>query len=165
MRPEDVEAPRARPRARRDAGHAHDHGTAHDHGPAATHDDDGGHGHSHGGGHGHSHAAPDDLSWRSLIALGISGGLLPCPSALVVLLSAVALHRVAFGMALIVAFSLGLAVVISGIGMTVLYARRLFSAPAVRPRPPRRRAAGGERRDHHDAGPDAHAALPARHPT
>ena len=64
---------------------------------------------------------------RSLIGLGISGGLLPCPSALVVLLSAIALHRLAFGLALIVAFSLGLASVISGIGLAVLYARKLFT--------------------------------------
>ncbi len=64
---------------------------------------------------------------RSLVALGVSGGLLPCPSALVVLLSAIALHRLAFGLALIVAFSFGLASVISGIGLAVLYARKLFT--------------------------------------
>jgi ABC-type nickel/cobalt efflux system permease component RcnA len=93
--------------------HAHDH--AHDHG------------HDHGHGHGHSHADPDQLSLRSLVALGVSGGLLPCPSALVVLLSAIALHRLAFGLALIVAFSFGLASVISGIGLAVLYARKLFT--------------------------------------
>ena len=58
---------------------------------------------------------------------GVSGGLLPCPSALVVLLSAIALHRLAFGLALIVAFSFGLASVISGIGLAVLYARKLFT--------------------------------------
>ena len=109
----------ARPRraAAEDAHeHAHDHG--HDH---EAHD----HGHDHG--HGHSHAAPDQLSLRSLVALGVSGGLLPCPSALVVLLSAIALHRLAFGLALIVAFSFGLASVISGIGLAVLYARKLFT--------------------------------------
>jgi nickel/cobalt transporter (NicO) family protein len=96
-------------------------GAAHDHGHEHAHD----HGHDHG--HGHSHAVPDELSMRSLIGLGISGGLLPCPSALVVLLSAIALHRLAFGLALIVAFSLGLATVISGIGLAVLYARKLFT--------------------------------------
>ena len=102
-------------------GHAHDHG--HDHAPAAAQAHD--HGHDHG--HGHSHDVPDELSMRSLIGLGVSGGLLPCPSALVVLLSAIALHRLAFGLALIVAFSLGLASVISGIGLAVLSARRLFT--------------------------------------
>jgi len=94
---------------------------AHEHGHEHAHD----HGHDHG--HGHSHAPPDELSMRSLVALGVSGGLLPCPSALVVLLSAIALHRLAFGLALIVAFSFGLASVISGIGLAVLYARKLFT--------------------------------------
>ena len=61
-----------------------------------------------------------------LLALGISGGLLPCPSALVVLLSAIALHRVVFGMVLIIAFSVGLAGVLTGIGLLLVYARRLF---------------------------------------
>jgi nickel/cobalt transporter (NicO) family protein len=112
-----LRAARPRPRSA-PAGHerAHDHG--HDH---AAHD----HGHDHG--HGHSHAVPEELSMRSLVALGVSGGLLPCPSALVVLLSAIALHRLAFGLALIVAFSFGLASVISGIGLAVLYARKLFT--------------------------------------
>jgi nickel/cobalt exporter len=116
----------ARPRpaapAAHDHGHEHAHEHAHDHGhDHAAHD----HGHDHG--HGHSHAVPEELSMRSLIALGVSGGLLPCPSALVVLLSAIALHRLAFGLALIVAFSFGLASVISGIGLAVLYARKLFT--------------------------------------
>ena len=113
----------ARPRpASAPAAHDHGHEHAHDHGhDHAEHD----HGHDHG--HGHSHAAPDELSMRSLVALGVSGGLLPCPSALVVLLSAIALHRLAFGLALIVAFSFGLASVISGIGLAVLYARKLFT--------------------------------------
>ena len=66
------------------------------------------------------------ITWRSLLALGISGGLLPCPSALVVLLSAIALHRVAFGMLLIVAFSVGLAGVLTAIGLLLVYARRMF---------------------------------------
>ncbi|HST25304.1 MAG TPA: sulfite exporter TauE/SafE family protein, partial [Gaiellaceae bacterium] len=63
-----------------------------------------GHDHDHDGPHGHSHEVPDGLSARSLIAVGISGGMLPCPSALVVLLAAISLHRVAFGLVLIVAF-------------------------------------------------------------
>ncbi len=66
------------------------------------------------------------LSVRSLVALGITGGILPCPSALVVMLSAVALHRVGFGMILtIVAFSVGLAVVLTSIGVCVVYMRSL----------------------------------------
>jgi ABC-type nickel/cobalt efflux system permease component RcnA len=51
---------------------------------------------------------------------------MPCPSALVVMLGAVAVHRVAFGLALIVAFSVGLAGVLTGIGIALVYARGLF---------------------------------------
>ncbi len=100
-----------------DLDHHHDH-DAHDH---ADHDHDA---------HSHSHlpSGADDqpVTWRSLLALGISGGLLPCPSALVVMLGAIALQRVAFGMLLIVAFSLGLAGVLTGIGLLLVYARQLF---------------------------------------
>jgi ABC-type nickel/cobalt efflux system permease component RcnA len=53
--------------------------------------------------------------------------VLPCPSALVVLLSAIALHRVGFGLALIVAFSFGLAATITGIGLVAVLAKRLFT--------------------------------------
>jgi nickel/cobalt transporter (NicO) family protein len=67
------------------------------------------------------------ISTRALIALGISGGALPCPSALVVLLSAIALHRAAFGLLLIVAYSLGLALVLTLIGIAVVKARGLLS--------------------------------------
>jgi ABC-type nickel/cobalt efflux system permease component RcnA len=99
-------------------GHAHDHG-------------DGGW-HSHGGGPAHSHLPPGSLgekiTWRSLLTLGISGGLVPCPSALVLLLAAVALNKTAFGMWLVVAFSLGLALTLSAVGMAFLYARNRFGA-------------------------------------
>ena len=64
---------------------------------------------------------------RSLLALGISGGAVPCPSALVVLLSAVALHQVAFGLLLIVAFSIGLAGVLTAVGIAVVHAHRRLS--------------------------------------
>jgi ABC-type nickel/cobalt efflux system permease component RcnA len=60
------------------------------------------------------------LTFRSLVALGITGGAVPCPSALVVMLSAMALHRIAFGLILILAFSAGLAVVLTGIGLMVV---------------------------------------------
>ncbi len=87
-----------------------------------SHDD---HDHDHGP-HTHTHDAPPPMTLRGLLALGISGGLLPCPSALVVMLGAIALHRIAFGMVLIVAFSLGLAGVLTGIGLLLVYAQRLF---------------------------------------
>ena len=66
------------------------------------------------------------LGWRGLLALGVSGGLLPCPSALVVMLGAIALGRIAFGLLLIVAFSAGLATVLTAIGLALVYARGLF---------------------------------------
>ncbi|MBV9771924.1 MAG: sulfite exporter TauE/SafE family protein [Bryobacterales bacterium] len=93
------------------------------------HDQDfGSHVHSHDGGELHSHLPPgadgQAISWRNLLALGISGGLLPCPSALVVLLSAVALHRVGYGLLLVVAFGVGLAATLTGIGLAFVYAGR-----------------------------------------
>ena len=102
--------------------HDHSHGEhVHDH------SDDPSHVHSHGG-RAHSHLPPgadgSAVTWRSLLALGISGGLLPCPSALVVLLSAIALHRVGYGMLLVVAFSLGLASTLTLIGLAFVYAGR-----------------------------------------
>lgn len=82
--------------------------------------------HSHGGTW-HSHLPPDAsggaVTWRSLLALGVSGGLVPCPSAMVLLLAAVALNKTAFGLALVVAFSLGLAATLTAIGFLFLYAR------------------------------------------
>jgi ABC-type nickel/cobalt efflux system permease component RcnA len=82
--------------------------------------------HAHGHGHDHHHHAEPDASFRSLLAVGVSGGLLPCPSALVVLLAAISLHRVAFGLLLIVAFSAGLALTITAIGCAAVLARGAF---------------------------------------
>ncbi len=85
------------------------------------------HGHSHGT---HSHLPPSadgsPVTWRSLLILGISGGLVPCPSALVVLLSSIALGRVGFGLVLVLAFSLGLAGVLTALGLLLVRAKRLF---------------------------------------
>ena len=67
-----------------------------------------------------------ELSWRSLIALGISGGLVPCPDAIAILLVAVAINRILFGLTLILSFSLGLAVILIVIGMVMVNSRRLF---------------------------------------
>jgi ABC-type nickel/cobalt efflux system permease component RcnA len=81
------------------------------------------HDHHH---HHHHHHHETPRSMRALLAVGVSGGLLPCPSALVVLLAAVSLHRLAFGMLLIVAFSAGLALSITGVGLLAVLARRVF---------------------------------------
>ena len=69
---------------------------------------------------------PDEVSWSGLVALGASGGLVPCESALVLLLSAIALRRVGLGLVLLVSFSLGLAIVLMGIGVLVIYAKNLL---------------------------------------
>jgi ABC-type nickel/cobalt efflux system permease component RcnA len=77
--------------------------------------------------HGHHHHDHDDaLTSKGIFGVGVAAGLLPCPSALVVLLSAIALHRIGLGLALIVAFSLGLAATITGIGLVAVLARHTF---------------------------------------
>ncbi len=107
-------------------GHHHHHGHDHNHHHDHSHD----HSHDHDHDHGHSHLPPgadgSPITWSSILALGISGGLLPCPSALVVLLSAIALGRIGFGLALVCAFSLGLAGVLTAIGLTLVYAKDWF---------------------------------------
>ncbi len=120
--------------------HAHPHSYAHAHSEHAHHHDEhhdhGAHIHSHGG-QAHSHLPPgtdgSPVTWRNLLALGISGGLLPCPSALVVLLSAISLGRTGFGLLLIIAFSLGLASTLTGVGLAFLYAGRMMKRPANSP--------------------------------
>lgn len=69
----------------------------------------------------------DRVSARQLVVLGVTGGMVPCPAALVVLLSAVALHRTGFGLYLIVAFSIGLAAVLIAMGFAAVYAGRMMS--------------------------------------
>lgn len=81
--------------------------------------------HTHFGvSHSHTPDLAHGLGWRSLLALGVSGGLVPCPSALVLLLAAIALQRVGAGLILIVIFSLGLASVLTAIGLLFVYAGR-----------------------------------------
>jgi ABC-type nickel/cobalt efflux system permease component RcnA len=74
----------------------------------------------------HTHAPANRASLASLLALGVSGGLVPCPAGIIVLLAAVGLGRTAFGLLLIVAFSIGLAAVLVGIGLLCVSARRIF---------------------------------------
>lgn len=105
--------------------HAHEHGhghhqhgfVGHSHGPEGVHVS-----------HHHQHGKPGDaVSLPQLFALGVTGGIIPCPAALVVLLSAVALRRIGFGLLLIVAFSVGQAAVLIAIGLLMIYARRFMS--------------------------------------
>ena len=82
--------------------------------------------HHHGDGNIHSHEVPETITWRSLITLGISGGLVPCPDAIAILLVAIAINRIFLGLALIISFSLGLAVVLIVIGLLMVSSSRLF---------------------------------------
>ncbi len=111
--------------------HSHGSGDPHDHAHDDSHSlDDPTIPHSHGPlsrPHTHLPAEGQKVSLGSLLALGISGGIIPCPSALVVLLVAIRLARVDLGLLLIVAFSLGLAVVLTAIGILMVYSRGLVS--------------------------------------
>lgn len=71
--------------------------------------------------------ATRSVSLAQLFTLGITGGIIPCPAALIVLLSAFALHRIGLGLFLILAFSVGLAAVLIGFGMLMVYARRFMT--------------------------------------
>jgi nickel/cobalt transporter (NicO) family protein len=92
-------------------------------GAAADHHHDHDHDHDHDHPHQHHHVAP---TWRSLFALGLAGGVVPSGSALVVLLSSIALGRLGFGLVLIVAFGLGMAVVLVTTGVLLVHASRFM---------------------------------------
>ncbi len=81
------------------------------------------HGHEHSHEHGHSHALPGSqpLGFGSAVWAAMSGGIAPCPAAIVVLLAALRLHHLAYGMVLIVIFSFGLATVLSALGLGVVH--------------------------------------------
>ena len=95
------------------------HSRQHQHGHAHDHD------HAHGG-HTHGHELPEGvspLSRKGLVVLAAAGGILPSPSAVIVLVSAFALGRVALGLALIAAFSIGLAATLTGVGLALILGR------------------------------------------
>ena len=100
-------------------GHPHSHGGGHHH----HHHHDG---QEHGHGHHHDHA-PREISRRGILGMGAAAGLIPCPSALVVLLGAVSQQQVALGLLLIVTFSIGLAATLSALGIAVVHAGRVTS--------------------------------------
>jgi nickel/cobalt exporter len=108
------------------SSHHHHHRADHSHGSDHHHHHHDNHAHDHGHTH-HHHDLNQRVSLRELLALGISGGIVPCPAALVVLLSAVSLQRIGFGLLLIVAFSIGLAGVLIAIGLLMVYAREFMS--------------------------------------
>jgi ABC-type nickel/cobalt efflux system permease component RcnA len=104
-------------------------------------------GHSHADGKNHSHwfvamlkpsgarnsdgpgtsSANKHASLRELFTLGVTGGIVPCPAALVVLLSAFSLHKIGFGLFLITSFSFGLALVLVIVGLTMVYTKQFLS--------------------------------------
>jgi len=102
--------------------HSHAHGHSHDN---HDHKNSDSIGHYHGGKY-HVHKVPDKITLYGLLALGISGGIVPCPDALVVLLSAIALNRILLGLLVIVAFSFGLAAVLIAIGIVMVTAGKLL---------------------------------------
>jgi len=75
---------------------------------------------------GHTHALPERISLTNLVAMGVSGGMVPCPSALLVLLGAIAVGKTGLGMILIIAFSTGLAAVLVGLGLLAVHARQFL---------------------------------------
>ncbi len=104
-----------------DHGHDHEHGHEHD---DRVHDHDHIEPHSHGGvSHTHLPAKDTSVTWRSLFVLGLAGGLIPSTSALLILLGAIAGGRAAFGVVLVVAFGLGMAAVMTGVGLALILAR------------------------------------------
>jgi len=117
-------------RSRAAAAQAHSHAVDHRApGPQPhLHGANADHGHAHSHAHPHPHAplpADATISWRGLIALGLSGGLVPSASALILLLGSIAAGRVGYGLVLVLGFGLGMAVVLAGIGLLLVHARRL----------------------------------------
>lgn len=122
--------------AKASISHSHHH---HEHGPCGHgphhdhHHHNHDHHHSHGehshGDHTHSHlpaAAGEAVTWRSLLLLGLSAGLVPCPAALVLLLGAIAIGNPFSGLVLVFVFSLGLSVVLTALGLILVYAKQVF---------------------------------------
>src|SRR5262249_8500722 len=109
--------------------HSHGHSHTHSHPPGAAHH----HGsmlHAEPSTHvvlQHQPGVGETISRRALLALGVTGGIVPCPAALVVLLSAIALHRVGFGLLLIVAFSVAVAGVLITLGLVMVSARHVLA--------------------------------------
>jgi ABC-type nickel/cobalt efflux system permease component RcnA len=112
--------------------HAHAHGHEHDQGDEHAQAGDHAHDqapegvHSHGG-RAHSHVPPagTSLSWKSLFALGLSGGLVPSASALILLLGSISAGRLGYGIVLVVAFGAGMALVLAGVGLVLVRASSL----------------------------------------
>ena len=109
-----------------DAGHADSHSHEHSDGHSHSHEHDHSHEHSHSHEHDHARQPLPKAGRGSLLSLGISGGLVPCPEAMAVLLVSITINRLLFGMAILVSFSLGLAAVLIAIGVAMVLAGPAF---------------------------------------
>jgi ABC-type nickel/cobalt efflux system permease component RcnA len=113
---------------RRASGHDHDHDHDHHHDQGHRHDHEHPHDHEHGH-HGHSHGHLSRRPQRlSLVGMGIAGGLVPSPSALIVLLGAVGLGRTAFGVLLVIAYGAGMAATLTAAGLVLVRVRDRWAA-------------------------------------
>jgi ABC-type nickel/cobalt efflux system permease component RcnA len=109
-------------------GESHEHQHDHDHNHLHSHDHADAHAHAyehhHGDGHVHSHLPPaEGIKLSNLLAMGISGGIVPCPEALGIMVIAIGLNRILLGLGLIVSFSFGLAAVLIAIGILLVRSR------------------------------------------
>jgi nickel/cobalt transporter (NicO) family protein len=108
---------------------SHSHGPGHHHHDHVhTHDHDRGHSHDHDHPHGSDQldGPKDAMSWKNLITLGVAGGMIPTPTAVVVLLGATAIGRAWFGVLLVVAYGIGMAVTLVAAGLLLSWARNRF---------------------------------------
>lgn len=110
--------------------HGHDHGHTHEHSHGHTH----GHSHDHDHGHGHSHTDPahNPFTRKGLLALGLSGGLVPSPTVFLILISGLVTGRVAFAVLLVVVFGVGMMVTICGVGVLTLTGMNLVRGGSAR---------------------------------
>lgn len=102
----------------RSGGHGHDHGHTHDHGHDHHHEPP-----DHGHDHGHDQRSAHGPGWRSLVLPGLAGGMLPSPSALVVLVAGIALGRLGFGLLLVIAYGAGMALTLMLAGLLLVRLR------------------------------------------
>jgi ABC-type nickel/cobalt efflux system permease component RcnA len=119
------------------SGSGHEHGHAHSHGRDHSHGDGGGHGHSHrhGHSHGHGHGHAESAGRGGLVAVGLAGGLVPSPSALVLLLAAVAAKKAWFGVLLVLGYGVGTALTLGAVGVLASRMATRFDASLLkRPR-------------------------------
>jgi nickel/cobalt exporter len=109
--------------------HSHSHGHDHDH---RHHDHHGTRGHHHERGHGHAHAPPANTApgatTGQIVWYGFTGGLMPCPAAIAVLLVCVQLKAFSLGVAMVAAFSVGVGATLVAIGLVVVWGSGQLSA-------------------------------------